>query len=190
MKTCLKCGNQCKEEHDYCYNCYQNIIYFCDTCSKPIFNNESYTEYFEPNIEDYIYLCSKCNKKPNTNYMPRDKYKGTYRSEDGHLLKSKSELIIDNYLFQQKILHAYEKVIIDKNNPQIDITCDFYLPDYNIYIEFWGIKDNTDYKSKRAFKEKIYISNNLNKIDIEQKHIELGIDYYLEKELLKYKKGN
>ena len=37
---------------------------------------------------------------------------GKYRCLDGHLVRSKGELIIDNYLFFLGLSHVYEKVII------------------------------------------------------------------------------
>lgn len=68
-----------------------------------------------------------------------------YRCLDGHLVRSKGELIIDNYLFFLGISHIYEKVIYLRGNK---VKCDWYLPEYDIYIEYWG------YSGKKYFKRK------------------------------------
>lgn len=183
MGKCIKCGNYCNDSYNFCYDCYQNIITYCDICNTAILHDDQYTKYFDIDLGDYIYICNKCKKDANINNQPRDKYKKDIRTDDGHLVASKNELIIDNYLFQNRIAHIYEKIVIDKTNPDNECTCDFYLPDLEIYIEVWGMS-NDEYLKKRQYKENIYKNNNYKKIDIEQENIEKGINYYLEKQLL------
>ena len=63
----------------------------------------------------------------------RLRYPANFRTDDGHFVRSKAELIIDNWLHRHRILHEYEKKI-----PSEYMMCDFYLADYDIYIEYWG----------------------------------------------------
>lgn len=63
----------------------------------------------------------------------RLRYPANFRTDDGHFVRSKAELIIDNWLHRHRILHEYEKKI-----PGEYMMCDFYLPDNDIYVEYWG----------------------------------------------------
>lgn len=55
----------------------------------------------------------------------RTKYEATFRAQDGHMVRSRSELLIDNYLYQYGIIHAYEKQIALDDG---EMYCDFYIP--------------------------------------------------------------
>lgn len=68
-----------------------------------------------------------------------------YRCIDGHKVKSEQERDVDNYLYNHKITHAYELEIDEKLHP------DFYIPEYDIYIEYWS-----SYPKEQYFKESIY----------------------------------
>lgn len=86
-------------------------------------------------------------------------YESDFVCDDGHLVKSPYEKIIDNWLYGEEIQHAYEiKIDIDKDK---DLTPDFYIPEYNgkknIYIEFWGYDEsNIKYQQRKEYKMKIY----------------------------------
>ena len=67
-------------------------------------------------------------------------------SVSGEYLKSVEEVMIANYLFLNGINYEYEKEYPFKSEDQPNRTYhpDFYLPDYDIYLEHFGItKDNT-----------------------------------------------
>ena len=96
----------------------------------------------------------------------RDKFQAHLRAKDGHLVRSKSELIIDNYLYDAKIVHAYErKVQVEEN-----IYCDFYIPTGKVYIEFWGMNDEK-YLARKRRKVDIYKKYSLNLIELTEKDI-------------------
>lgn len=86
--------------------------------------------------------------------------------QDGHYVRSKEERAIDDYLYQTaKLLHAYEPKF--RLTPEEQETCkqtgkefeyfypDFYIPDYNLYIEFFG-RNEEKYNLKTDLKIKIY----------------------------------
>jgi len=54
----------------------------------------------------------------------REKFKAGIRAQDGHYVRSKAELIIDNWLYVSKIVHAYER----KLPVEEGLYCDFYIP--------------------------------------------------------------
>ncbi len=90
----------------------------------------------------------------------RNKSNAQIRTIDGHIVRSKAEAIIDNWLYQFRIAHAYERKL-----PIAEAYCDFYLPDGNVYIEYWGL-DNDSYKVRRERKVEIYKQNNYNLIEL------------------------
>ena len=118
-------------------------------------------------------------EQEDTNF--RNKFPAEIRCEDGHKVRSKSEKIIDDWLYHHKISHAYErKVPIEE-----DVYCDFFLPyDKKVWIEFWGL-DDEKYIARKELKKKFYTQNNKILIEISEKDIEL-LDDILPKKLMPY----
>jgi predicted nuclease of restriction endonuclease-like RecB superfamily len=102
----------------------------------------------------------------------------TFRCLDGHLVKSKGELIIDNYLFFLGIQHIYEKVISLRGNK---VKCDWYLPKYDIYIEYWGYYGKR-YNKRKKEKLRLYQKENI-------KIISTNINKMLKKYIKNYKEN-
>lgn len=89
-------------------------------------------------------------------------YEGKYTCKDGHIVKSKSERDIDNYLFEHGISHAYERELPYGATDKEVLHPDFYLPNYlgdgkHVYIEHWGYNENNiQYTKTKKFKMPIY----------------------------------
>ncbi|MBL0062947.1 MAG: hypothetical protein IPP40_16030 [bacterium] len=97
----------------------------------------------------------------------REKFPAKLRSTDGHMVRSRGELIIDNYLYNSQIIHAYErKVPIDE-----ELYCDFYLPTGKVYIEYWGLEEDSAYAKRKEKKLALYKANNLNLIELRETRI-------------------
>ena len=111
----------------------------------------------------------------------REKFKAEYRTNDGHYVRSRAELVIANWLFAEGIAYAYEKRVPIKE----DIYCDFYIPKGKVYVEFWGLEDDEAYIKRKEQKIELYKKYNLNLIEIDNNTIN-NIDDYLPKELLKF----
>ena len=129
--TCIICGENSNGKH------------FCLKCYKQFSNKVLYIQ---------VKKCSEFTKLDA-------EYESDFTCEDGHLVKSPYEKIIDDYLYREGIKHAYEKKIdIDETH---DITPDFYIPEYNgiknIYVEFWGYgEENADYTRRKEYKTNLY----------------------------------
>ncbi|TFF87211.1 MAG: helicase IV [Promethearchaeota archaeon] len=93
----------------------------------------------------------------------RPKKATSYKCMDGDTVKSRGEVMIDNLLTKLDINHIYEKRIQVKGNP---IKCDWYLTDYDIYIEYWGGFDK-EYLKRKKQKIKLYKKGILNLVSIE-----------------------
>ena len=171
--------------------------YYFDECIRC---GEAYNEPSKP-------LCRKCWKELKTDKMApknlkstervfkkdatlqterdiyldfRQKYPANYRALDGHWVRSKSEKIIDDILFRNKILHIYERKI-----PGVNMLTDFYLPDYKIWIEYWG-EDSQEYNIRKEEKVGLYKKQGYYDQLIELTEEDIGsIDDVLEERLLK-----
>jgi hypothetical protein len=102
----------------------------------------------------------------------RQKWVANNLCDDGHYVRSISEMVIDNWLYNNGYLHAYEKKVFMASNPDETVLCDFYLPEGNVYLEFWG-KDDDSYNMRRARKLKLYNDNRHNVISIEADEIKI-----------------
>ncbi|USD65819.1 glycerol kinase [Vibrio sp. SCSIO 43136] len=67
----------------------------------------------------------------------RQKFEAKHRTLDGHYVRSKAELIIDNWLYMNGIVHAYDRQLPIEE----DVLGDFYLPSGRVYIQYWGNDD-------------------------------------------------
>ena len=99
---------------------------------------------------------------------------------DGHEVRSLSEAYIDYWLFSHNINHIYEKQIILK---EATLICDFYLPDYDLYIEYWG-KYDKKYVSRKQAKIRLYEENHINYLGIGLEEIK-NLDFFLTKKIIK-----
>lgn len=135
-----------------------------------ILNNKIFKNAVEP---------QEVKDKDETDF--RNKFKAEYRTNDGHYVRSRAEVIISNWLFGECIAHAYEKRVPIEE----DVYCDFYIPKGKIYIEFWGYEDDEKYLARKQKKRELYKKYNLNLIEIDNSKIN-NIDDFLPRELLKF----
>lgn len=112
----------------------------------------------------------------------RKKYEAKYRTQDGHRVRSRAEAMIDDYLYNNGVAHAYERRL-----PGIDeeVISDFYIPAGKVFIEFWGMEENEKYQERKKKKLTIYANNNFNLIEMNDKDIET-IDDVLPRKLKKF----
>jgi predicted nuclease of restriction endonuclease-like RecB superfamily len=108
-----------------------------------------------------FYLGKKFRKILEKKYIPETA--NSFKCLDGHVVRSKGELIIDNYLFTHQIKHIYEEVV--KVNGK-SLKCDWYLPDIETYVEYWGYYGKK-YFERRKEKISLYKRDKLNLISIE-----------------------
>ena len=102
---------------------------------------------------------------------------------DKHKVRSKGELIIDNHLYRLGIKHIYEEKVSVRGKP---IKSYGYLPEYKVYIEYWGFYGKL-YERRKQEKIQLYKKGKLELISIEDI---MFTDIYpnLEHELMTYVK--
>ncbi|TPH15742.1 glycerol kinase [Litorilituus lipolyticus] len=119
------------------------------------------------------------NKKEQTDF--RKLYPANIRTSDGHYVRSKAEAMIDDFLFNHGIVHAYEKKL-----PVIeDLVCDFFLPQGKVWIEYWGFENKPEYLDRKKKKQAIYQKYGVNLIELTDKDIQ-NLDDVLPQKLLTF----
>ena len=136
---------------------------------------------YDGSLEKALNPNKKTKQENNNKTNFRDKFKAEYRTNHGHYVRSRAEVIISNWLFSECIAHAYEKRVPIEE----DVYCDFYIPKGKIYIEFWGYEDDEKYLARKQKKRELYKKYNLNLIEIDNDKIN-NIDDFLPRELLKF----
>lgn len=111
----------------------------------------------------------------------RERFPAELRATDGHMVRSRAELLIDNWLYMQQIVHAVER----KLPVEEDALCDFYLPKGKVYIEFWGMERDPKYAARMREKKAIYVKYEMNLVELGDAEIE-SLDDVLPRLLLKY----
>ncbi|RLA21781.1 MAG: hypothetical protein DRQ61_07930 [Gammaproteobacteria bacterium] len=111
----------------------------------------------------------------------RHKYVAMHRATDGHFVRSKAEMLIDNWLYMAEIAHAYER----KLPVEEEVYSDFYVPRGKVYIEFWGYDNNAKYLARKQKKQAIYQKYNFNLIELTDEEV-LNLDDILPLMLLEY----
>ncbi|MHA1805590.1 MAG: UvrD-helicase domain-containing protein, partial [Promethearchaeota archaeon] len=104
-----------------------------------------FIEYLAFHIEQDLEDDSFEDKEEYYKYMRNKKYSTLNNIE----VKSISERDIGNFLFLHGITFEYEPIVqwVDESEEGKEYRPDFYLPDYNIYIEHWGVNERHEVPS-------------------------------------------
>lgn len=137
-----------EENKSRCITCGKktNGLLFCSSC------------YHKYNKKELLFKITECSSVE----LLDENYEGRFVCKDGHIVKSKSEREIDNYLFEKGISHAYEKSLPYGKTEKEVLHPDFFLPHYlgrdkHVWLEHWGYNDNNrDYTKTKKFKMDIY----------------------------------
>ena len=137
------------DEYEYCENCGAPSYGYrlCKKCY--------YAEQNNSNVATEEFFQIETDEKEVADY--RQKYPAKIRAKDGHYLRSNNEKVIDDKLYENRIWHEYERRYKAKDGRTY--YPDFYLPDYNLFIEFFGVEDNqikNDYKRTLFLEDKNY----------------------------------
>ena len=111
----------------------------------------------------------------------REKFEAKHRTKDGHFVRSRAEVIIDNTLYDYGLVHAYEKKVPIEE----ELYTDFYLPNGKVYIEYWGMMSDPKYVERKKAKLEIYKKYDLKLIELDDNDI-FNLDDHLPKKLLKF----
>jgi hypothetical protein len=124
---CIRCGRETSaEEHTKSQQAFQRT--YCDPCF------------------DEVYLDRR-------NFETKVELNKTITAKAGTLVQSDGERKIANWLSAQGLAYRYDERYRILNGHAI--RPDFYLPELDIYIEYWGM-DTADYKIGMLKKQQLY----------------------------------
>ena len=127
LHKCVRCGRETSpQEHSRSQQAFQRT--FCDTCFDEVFLDR---RNFDTKVE--------LNK--------------TITAKGGTLVQSDGERIIADWLTTHDIAYRYDERFRILSGHSI--RPDFYLPELDIYIEYWGM-DTADYKIGMLKKQQLY----------------------------------
>ncbi len=158
--TCIICGEPSNGKH-FCLKCWN--------------------KYKDKSIDLRITNCNSI--------QVLDEYGNkTKKTKDGRFVRSLSEKIILDYFFDNYIRVVYEKTIpyTNENGEEKELHPDFYLQDYDLYLEFNGLTDK-QYLKKKEYVSKIYAEKNY-KVEILEANDINDIEGTMGKLLSKYPK--
>lgn len=127
-------------------------VHVCRRCGKAVDPDEyarsqkAFQRVFCDNCFDEVYLDRR-------NFDTKVDLNKTIRAADGTLVQSDGERIIAEWLTRQGVIFRYDERFRILNG--YAIRPDFYLPEFDVYIEYWGM-DTTDYKIGMLKKQKLY----------------------------------
>lgn len=75
-------------------------------------------------------------------------------------------MIIDNWLYHNKIVHAYERRVPIEE----ELYSDFFIPIGKVWIEYWGSEDEK-YLQRKDSKKELYKKNEKNLLELTDKDI-------------------
>lgn len=147
---CLLCGNIVDyEDKHFCLSCYNK------------YKNKE--------------LIIKLSNKFNDIQILENEYKEpTLLCNDHHKVRSKSEKMIDDWLFDNRFSHIYEPELLLNEDKSIKPDFKIFLPNNKIlYLEHLGYgENNLEYQEQIVYKNKIYQKNNLDVIYTTEKDME------------------
>ena len=175
------------ELKDYYFNLRSNIYrmknfdYIKSNCNKlmaiaalvkDIFSDESLFDRVENDIKEIIEKKQPQKEQPASDYSNTQdaRKEELLRTADGHYVKSNPESIIDDILYDVRIVHCYEKKVPISADEQT-ITADWFIPitdgRHGIYIEYWGM-NTKEYLANKERKRKAYKEHDIPLIEIER----------------------
>ena len=130
----------------------QNVVHHCRRCGVRV----DAAEYSRSRKAFQRVFCDHCFDEvflDRRNFETKVELQKTIRAKDGTLVQSIGERMIAEILAAEKIRYRYDERfrILDG----YAIRPDFYLPEFDIYIEYWGM-DTADYKIAMLKKQKLY----------------------------------
>jgi hypothetical protein len=74
---------------------------------------------------------------------------------NGETVRSFGEKVLADYFFKNRIRYQYEQPALSKRGTRISRP-DFYLPDFNVYVEYWGMVDTDEPATRNAYVESMH----------------------------------
>jgi DNA-directed RNA polymerase subunit RPC12/RpoP len=131
----------------------RQAVHQCGRCSKTV----EADEYARSQRAFQRTYCDRCFDEvflKRRNWETQVELKKTIQAADGTVVQSDGERIVAEELAAMGVAHRYDnRFRIVKGYA---IRPDFYLPEFDVYVEYWGMEDNVDYRIGMLEKAKLY----------------------------------
>jgi len=134
------------------------------------------TQSSQGNSGDCVCYCGKCSLLGKSQ---------KYKTRDGHFVRSRGEVMIDNYLYTSRVAHAYELDLILTDSERMSPDFTVLTPNGNVYIEFWGLEGQSDYDKNTEKKKRLYEKHDLSLINVRPDDLD-NLDSILSQKLAQY----
>ncbi|MCF7849901.1 MAG: HEAT repeat domain-containing protein, partial [Kiritimatiellales bacterium] len=130
----------------------QSAVHHCARCSKCVAPDEyaRSQKMFQKTLCDHCFDETYIRRR---NFDTRVEVQKTIRTGNGTLVQSDGEQRVADWLAANRIAYRYDDRLRIIHGRQV--RPDFYLPEYDIYIEYWGM-DTLDYKIGMLVKQQMY----------------------------------
>jgi hypothetical protein len=131
----------------------RNAVHQCGRCSKPVAADE-YARSQKAFQRSYCDTCFDEVFLQRRNWETQVELNKTIQAANGTVVQSDGERIVAEELAAMGIAFRYDnRFRIVKGYA---IRPDFYLPEFDLYVEYWGMEDNLDYQIGMMEKKKLY----------------------------------
>lgn len=131
----------------------QSAVHQCGRCSRKVEADE-YARSQKAFQRTYCDICFDTVFLQRRNWETRVELNKHIQAADGTVVQSDGERLIAETLTALGIVYRYDnRFRIIKGYA---IRPDFYLPEFDLYIEYWGMEDNLDYQIGMLEKKKLY----------------------------------
>ena len=97
---------------------------------------------------------------------PRRSYGRPSVTLKGEAVRSGAEKRIADWLFQHGVRYVYEQPVFDSRGSCVGVP-DFYLPDYGVFVEYWGLVGrDRGYEDRMARKTGRYLRNGVRVVSL------------------------
>ncbi len=112
------------------------LRHWCTRCRKPVTAEES-AKGIEKYGKPYCHHCLEERTLEDIRFNHNVEEAKRLRTTDGVAVQSQGEKRIGDWLAAKKISYVYDERIVVAGD--IAIRPDFYLPEFDVYIEYWGM---------------------------------------------------
>ena len=131
----------------------KGAVRHCGRCSRPV-AADAYARSQKAFQRTYCDTCFDEVFLKRRNWETQVELNKTIQAANGAVVQSDGERIIAGELALMDIVFRYDnRFRIVKGYA---IRPDFYLPEFDLYIEYWGMEDNLDYQIGMLEKKKLY----------------------------------
>ena len=126
--------------------------HWCTRCRRPLSAEESargIARYGKP----YCHHCLEERSLEDLRFQQDVEKAKVLRTTDGVAVQSRGEKRIGDWLARQAIAYVYDARIVVAGD--LAIRPDFYLPEFDLYIEYWGM-DTPEYRANMEKKRFLY----------------------------------